>query len=249
MDGLRFGRQFRPLRVRARRRQIDVAARAGLSRSLISAIDRGELSGVTVGAVTRAAAALGADVDLRLRFRGEHLDRLLDEDHARIVDVVVHRLKHYGWTVEVEASFSIWGERGSVDVLAFRASSGSLLVVEVKSAVSDSQDTLHRLDRKTRLASQLAEGRGWWVRTVSRLLVIGDSDTSRRRITRLAATYDAALPDRGGTVRRWLRTPENAISGLLFVAYDSHGNPNRGLGGRERVRRPRSASKGSQPSG
>src|SRR5689334_9236392 len=117
MDALRFGRRYHALRIRLRLRQCDVAAAAAVSRSLIAAIDRGELDGVTLGSLRKATSALGADVDLFLRWRGERLDRLLDEDHAAIVELVVRLLRNDGWQVEVEASFSIWGERGSIDVL------------------------------------------------------------------------------------------------------------------------------------
>src|SRR4051812_341906 len=120
VDAVRFGRQFRALRVRARQRQQDVADRAGLSRSLIASIDRGQLDGVTIAALRQASAAIGADIDVSLRWHGERLDRLLDEDHAAVVEAVVARLTGLGWTVAVEVSFSIWGERGSIDVLAIQ---------------------------------------------------------------------------------------------------------------------------------
>ena len=60
-----------------------------MSRSLVASVDRGQLDGLTIGSLVRAAAALGADVDVRLRYRGEHLDRLLDEDHAATVEALV----------------------------------------------------------------------------------------------------------------------------------------------------------------
>lgn len=238
MDALRVGRQFRALRVRLQQRQTDVAESAGVSRSLIASIDRGELDGVTLGALVAAARALGADVDVRLRWRGEQLDRLVDEAHAAVVETTVRRLRRLGWFVDVEVSFSIWGERGSVDVLAFHPAHGSLLVVEVKSTIADSQATLHGLDRKARLARDIAKDRSWEVRHVSRLLVVAASATSRRRVARLADTYDAALPTRGTAVRRWLVRPDRPIAGLLFVANDSHDGTKRASVSSERVRRP-----------
>jgi transcriptional regulator with XRE-family HTH domain len=240
MDGLRFGRQFRALRIRLENRQSDVSARAGLSRSLIASIDRGEIDGVTVSAVVRAARALGADVDIRLRWRGEQLDRLIDEAHAAIVEATVVLLKRHGWTVEVEVSFAIWGERGSIDVLAFHPESGALLVSEVKASVPDSQATIHGLDRKARLGREIVADRRWEIRHVSRLLVVAATSTSRRRIARLATTYDVALPARGAAVRKWLAQPVEPLAGLLFVADDSHGDTKRHAPGRERVRRARS---------
>lgn len=249
MDTVRFGRQFRALRIRLERRQEDVSARAGVSRSLVAAIDRGELSGVTLGSLVKAAAALGADIDLYLRWRGERLDRLVDEAHAALVDVFVRFLRRLGWIVEVEVSFSIWGERGSIDIVAFHPPFGALLIVEIKSVIADSQATLHALDRKARLAREVIQGRGWDVRHVSRILVIGASATARRRVARLAATYDAALPVRGTATRRWLRTPDRPLAGLLFLAPDGKGSARKAAAVRERVRRPKSRTDNNQDGG
>ena len=243
MDAIRFGRHFRALRIRKDLRQADVGAIAKMSRALVSKIDRGLIDDVALGTLVRAAAALGARVDIRLRWNGEQLDRLLDEAHAHLVDLVVLALRSSGWEVAVEVSFSIWGERGSIDIFAFHRLTGIVLVVEVKSVVPDSQATLHALDRKVRHAAQLAAERGWDCRGVARLLVVGASATSRRRIASLGATYHAAFPVQGRDVRRWLRTPGQPISGLLFVAYDTRGSANNGSAARERVRRRRCAGR------
>ncbi|MEA2607372.1 MAG: hypothetical protein QOI00_2129, partial [Chloroflexota bacterium] len=155
-------------------------------------------------------------------------------------------LQGLGWVVEVEVSFSIWGERGSIDILAFHPLFGALLIVEIKSVVADSQATLHGLDRKARLAREVVRDRGWDVRHVSRLLVVGASATSRRRVARLAATYDAGLPERGTVTRRWLRRPDRPLAGLLFLAHDSQGSTRKAAVARERVRRPKSRSDDSR---
>ncbi len=225
--------------MRKRLRQEDLARAARVSRTLISRIERGLLENVQVGELDRVVTALGATANIGVRWHGEQLDRLLDEAHAQIVDIVVALLRAAGWEVAVEVSFSIWGERGSIDVLAFHPATGILLVIEVKSVVPDNQAMLHDLDRKTRLAAQVAAERGWKVTRVARLLVIGDSATSRRRVDRLASTFDTAFPLRGWAVRRWLRAPAGSISSLLFLSYDSPGNGRRTAPARERVRRPR----------
>jgi hypothetical protein len=209
---------------------------------MISKIERGEIAVVPLGVLRSVAGALGASVDLKLRWHGEGLDRLLDEAHARLVDETVVLLREAGWDAAVEVSFSIWGERGSIDVLAWHAATGSLLAIEVKSVVPDSQATLHGLDRKARLAPQLAEERGWEWRNVGRLLVVAESRTSRRRVAALAATYDTALPDRNVEVRRWIRKPTGPLAGLLFLTNASPGSTKRASTGRERVRRPSEAA-------
>jgi hypothetical protein len=178
----------------------------------------------------------GADLDIRLRWNGEGLDRLLDQAHAGLVEGLVERLLADGWEIEVEASFSIAGERGAVDVAAYHRPSGIVLVAEVKSVVPDSQATIHALDRKSRLAPHIARARGWECRGVARLLVIGDSSTSRRRVALLRATYGSVFPVAGREVLRWLREPQMPISGLLFVPYARSMNARTATTGMQRVR-------------
>jgi hypothetical protein len=141
--------------------------------------------------------------------------------------------------VAVEASFSIDGERGSIDVLAWHPPTASLSVNEIKSVVPDSQATLHVLDRKARLGARIARERGWTCSNVSRVLIVGESRTSRRRVERHASMFDAAFPVRGRAVTGWIRRPTGApISGLLFLAPSVRGGA-RAPTGRERVARPR----------
>jgi hypothetical protein len=204
---------------------------------MISKIERGHVDEVPVGVLRAVAAALGASLGVRLRWHGEGLDRLLDEAHARLVDETVILLQKASWDVAVEVSFSIWGERGSIDILAWHEASRSLLVVEVKSIVPDSQAMLHGLDRKARLAPEIAMGRGWECKQLGRLLVVAESSTSRQRIARLGATYDASLPSRNVDVRRWIREPKGPVAGLLFFRNASAGSAKRPSTARERVRR------------
>lgn len=210
--------------------------RAGLSRSCIGRIERGDVATVPSAKLNRCAEALGASLELSLRWRGEALDRLLDEAHAAIVDATVAVYRSAGWEVAVEASFAIDGERGSVDVLAWHRPTASVAVNEIKSVVPDSQATLHVLDRKARLGARIARERGWTCSSVSRVLVVGESRTSRRRVERHAAMFDAAFPTRGRAVASWIRQPTGRpISGLLFLAPPGRsGVPTKG-GGRERV--------------
>jgi hypothetical protein len=93
-------------------------------------------------------------------------------------------------------------------------------VIEVKSIVPDIQAMLAALDRKTRLAIEIARGRGWDPLAVGRLLVIGESRTSRRRIEAVAATMSSQFPDRIARVRRWLARPDASmpLRGLWFLS-------------------------------
>jgi transcriptional regulator with XRE-family HTH domain len=237
VDAIRIGLSLRALRIRRGWRQLDVAIRAGVSRGTVSNLERGLLARTSLDALIRVAAATGADVDVRVRWRGEQLDRLLDEGHARLADAMAARLRQVGWTVGLEVTFSIWGERGSVDVLAYHPSTGTVLVIEVKTIVPDFQAMVATLDRKARLAPEIAGDRGWACREVGRLLVIEEGSTSRDRIGRLGAAVGAVFPNRGPFVRSWLRAPSGGLSGLLFVRSATAAGLPRSATGRQRVRR------------
>jgi hypothetical protein len=174
---------------------------------------------MSLDSIELLAKTLDADLVVRLAWRGESLDRLRDSRHAALVETTVRRLERNGWLVLPEVSFSIWGERGSIDVLASHPATQTLLVVEVKSAIGDVQELLSTLDRKARLGPIVGRQRGWEVRRVCRLLVVGEGATNRRRVREHAATFQAALPDRGAAVGAQLRHPTRAISGLRFLPF------------------------------
>lgn len=220
MDVIRFGLGIRALRRRKRWTQAQLGAEAEVSRTAIVRIERGRADRVAVHMLVRVATALGASISLKLLWQGERLDRLLDASHADIVERIIRLLTAHGWEVATEVSFNVYGERGSFDILAFHAPTGSLLVIEVKSVVPDLQATLSGLDRKARLAGDVARKRGWIAKTVSRILVLPDERTARRRVQTNAATFSAALPSGTVAVKRWLRAPEGAIAGLLFLPND-----------------------------
>ena len=238
MDWVRTGITVRALRIRASVTQAELSVRARVSRNTISAIELGHTEEVRLAEIGRVVAALGASIDLRIRWRGEQLDRLLDEAHALTVAAVVDRLTRLGWETAIEVSFSIWGERGSIDVLAWHPATETLLVVEVKSVIADLQALLHGLDRKTRLAPEIGAKRGWRPKSVARLVVVAESPTSRGRVKRHASILDAALPLRGRDLREWMRAPNGPMSGLLFLSNAGHSGTTTPIWRRERAHRP-----------
>jgi hypothetical protein len=186
--------------------------------------------------LVRVAAALGARVDVRLLWQGEGLDRLLDAGHADLVERTVELLGSSAWQVATEVSFNLRGERGSIDILAFHPATGSLLVIEVKSVVPDMQAMLAGVDRKGRLARDIARERGWQVTSVTRLLVLPDDRTARRRVERHAATFRTALPARTVDVRRWIQRPAGSMDGVLFLSDAHHTSARHRVASHRRLR-------------
>lgn len=246
MDLGAVARGLRALRIRRRLTQHALGKLSGVSRSVISRIERGMLRNVQLGDVADVASALGATADLRIRWNGESLDRLLDQAHAALVERLVILLESKGWECFVEVTFSIYGERGSIDVLGLHRSRGAALLCEVKSVVPDNQATLMAMDRKERLLPRILAERGRHSTLVARLLVIGDSSTARRRVARHGATFDLAFPTRGRAVAEWLRDPAGPISGLMFLSIAPRTRNRRTSVARERVRARTSRSSGPQ---
>ncbi|HEY8635910.1 MAG TPA: helix-turn-helix transcriptional regulator [Candidatus Limnocylindrales bacterium] len=222
MDVIRVGLGMRALRRRRIWSQRQLASKAAVSRSVIWRIERGQADKVAVHTLVRVAAALGARIDVRVLWQGEGLDRLLDARHASLVELVIELLTSSDWAVAPEVSFNIRGERGSIDILAFHRRSGSLLIIEVKSVVPDIQAMLGGIDRKGRLARDIARERGWVVTSVTRMLVLPDDRTARRRVQMHSATIDTVLPARTIEIRRWLRDPVGPMPGVLFVSDARH---------------------------
>lgn len=225
MDSVRLGLSLRALRRRRQWTQDQLGRRAGLSDSAISRVERGGADRLSVRALSRLADQLGARLTLHVMWQGEDLDRLLDRDHAHLVDGMMRRLETAGWTAIPEVTFRIGPERGSIDIFARHPVDGQLLVVEVKSVVPDIQAMLSSLDRKARLAPSIARDQGWPTGPVARLLVLPEDRTARRRLDVFAATFDRALPARNVEVRRWIKEPRGPIAGVLFLSDLTQAGP------------------------
>jgi transcriptional regulator with XRE-family HTH domain len=241
MDDLRFGAAIRAARVRRGWRQVDLAVRAGISDSLVSRIERGHLDEIPLNTLRAVAAVLEIRVELLPRSRAADLDRPINAKHAALTEAMVGWLRTFpGWEIRPEYSFSIYGERGVIDLIGWHAEQRALLQSEHKTDIVDPGELFGTLDRRRRLGPAIVESLGWTPATVSTLLVIGESDTNRRRVSGLGATFAAALPDRIPAVRSYLRSPDHAIRGLMFFADR---RPGQLINGFATVRRVRVASK------
>lgn len=215
MNAERLGRLVRTLRVRQQLTQAALASRVGIGRRAVSMLERGLLREMTVGDAERIVAGLGARLSVRLWWNGPELDRMLDADHAAIAAAVKSRLERWGWVIRVEVSYSRYGERGRIDLLAWHPRLRWLLVIEVKTQLVDVQDLLGTLDVKVRLARHVAEQFGWEVGAVIPAIVFAEDPTNRRRLHRVDTLFDR-FSLRGRAALSWLRTPADAPSCLLW---------------------------------
>lgn len=235
MDDSRFGRAVRALRLRRGWRQRDLAAAAGVSQQLISTVERGHADALSLAVLRRIAGALEMRVPLRAEWRGGELDRLLDADHAALQARARRVFEAIRWLVEVEVTFSRYGERGSIDLLLFHPVTRTLVVVEVKTIVADLQSLLRGLDAKVRLASAIGRERGWQGRRVVPCILLAEGTTNRRRVA-AAEPLLMRFSLRARAAHAWLRRPGAAQGLLLFLSAPPTNRDGGRRAGRQRMR-------------
>ena len=190
----------------------------------------------SVGMLERHAAVLDTRLDIRLVGRSAELARLADEDHATIVEALARSLRGAGFVVEPEVSFSEWGERGRIDLLAYEPARRTLLVIEVKTLLADLQDLLGSIDVRERLASTIARRRGWPVNRTGFVLAIAATGVNRGVVGGHPELF------RSFSVLRFATTTLLGVDGRVLIwVHPRHGGRPHWIAGRERVRAPRRA--------
>jgi transcriptional regulator with XRE-family HTH domain len=242
MEDQQLGSAIRQVRIRRGWRQIDLAIAAHVSRSTISRMERGHVGSLSVDTLRTVAGALDVRVELRGRWRGGDLDRLLNARHSALHELVARSFAGLpGWIHEPEVSFAIYGERGVIDILAWHPGRRALLVIELKTDIADVNELVGTVDRKRRLAARVAHERGWDVgaeATVSVWVIVASGRTNRRRVEAHASMLRAAFPLDGRGIVRWLRDPVGQVRCLSYWP-DAHGqNVRSGIVPIRRVVRP-----------
>jgi hypothetical protein len=146
--------------------------------------------------------------------------------------------------VHPEVSYSEYGERGSIDILAGLEARRAMAVEEIKSDLVRLDDTIRKLDEKARLTREEVGRKrfGWRPISVGRILVLPDTDRARRQVRHHTNVLTAAFPDSPAQVRAWLRDPMGDLSGILFVAEINPDGRTAARPGTQRVRVRRSGA-------
>jgi transcriptional regulator with XRE-family HTH domain len=237
-----IGRLLRALRHRKGWRQSDLSEAASVSRTVIGSLEAGDLERHALGALRRTVQAAGGTLRLSIFVPGGDVERLMDADHARLQAQWKAMLERSGWTVEAEATFSVYGERGSIDLLAWHPETRTLLVIEIKTVIVEIGALLSTLDRKARLAWAMARDRGWAAASIVPALVVLEGSTARRRISEAQSLF-GRFSLRGRSAMAWVADPAGRAgaqpTGVLVLSRlsDAHRGDRR-RAGRQRVRQP-----------
>jgi transcriptional regulator with XRE-family HTH domain len=217
MDDIRLGSALRAVRLRRHLTQDAVARSAHVNRWQVSLVESGRLEDLPVRVLRRIARALDVQCDISFRWRGPELDMILNRAHASLQVAVLRVLETLeGWEVAPEVTYSFYGERGAIDILAWHPTTGSLLVIELKTYLADPAELTRKMDERLRNAERIAALRGWRPRTVSSWVILTETRTNRGRVARYREILAPLLGLDGRTMRRWLREPVGAVSALSF---------------------------------
>jgi transcriptional regulator with XRE-family HTH domain len=160
LNDIQLGMVFRAVRIQRRARQEDVARLARTSTSSVSRIERGLFGTLPVEVIRRVGAVLEIRLDIVPSWRGGDLERVVNARHSALHERLADRLgRAPGWVSAAEVSYSIWGERGVIDRLAFHAERRMLAVFELKADIGDPGGLVAQGDRYRRLAPEIARGR------------------------------------------------------------------------------------------
>jgi transcriptional regulator with XRE-family HTH domain len=188
--------------------QATLAERMHVSQAKVWRLETAQVGSLDLHSIDRAFDALGLravlEVEARhLADRGEQRDVV----HARLVGAIAERLRRAGWLVETEVRTGARGPTGWIDVLAYRAADGALLVIEVKTQLLDAGALLRQISFYEREAS-FAAGRLGWRPAVVRGVVLGlDSVEVAEAIDRNRELLAPAFPGAVPGLSTWLVTP------------------------------------------
>jgi hypothetical protein len=154
-----------------------------------------------------------------VRWDGADLPRLLDARHSAMHEAVAGLLSSLdGWSFEPEVSFSVYGERGVIDILAWHPVRRMLLVIELKTEIVELGTLLSKMDQRRRLAADVARRSfDWDPIATSTWVIIAEGRTNRRAVAAHRVALRKKFPVDGRSMRRWLRDPQERVDALGFL--------------------------------
>ena len=185
--------------------QRELARRLGTNQSAIQRLETATARSIDARLASRALTLMG----VRLSFDADppgaaNRREQRDAVHARCVAAAVRWLARLGWDTKVEVEIGDGRARGWIDILAWRPSDGTLLVIEVKTEVDALGRILRSLGWHTRSSRDAATTLGWRVRRIVRLLLVLATEEADARITANRDLLRRELPSRADALEVWV---------------------------------------------
>ncbi len=140
------------------------------------------------------------------------------------------------WILDPEVSFSIYGERGIIDIIAWHPSYRALVIIELKTDIVDVNELIGQMDKRRRLAREIVKERGWDPLTISTWVIVANGRTNRARLAAHRTVLRNAFPTDGRSILGWLRRPDRAIAALSLWNRTVGGSVSGEYAARHRVR-------------
>jgi len=218
---IRLGGIVHELRLAIGWSQRELAPRAGVSQSLVSAIENGRLRTLTFATASRLLEAMGARliVDAARPFLG---DRQLQREpaHARCSTYVASRLERSGWQVATEVEVGGDRSRGWIDLLVWNPTTGDTLVIEIKTELRDLGSVQRSLGWYEREALGAARRLGWRPRRVASWLLLLATDANDAAMGDNRRSLDQAFPVRARAMQATMdgsTEPMTRARGLAMI--------------------------------
>jgi transcriptional regulator with XRE-family HTH domain len=206
-----FGRIVCRTRLALRRTQKAVGASSGLSQSEISRIEHGRRPGLSLRTIGALCDALGIQAAWALQppfVAGASTPeasgpirrpgRQQDAGHARCSAFVRRRLERLAWEVAQEVEIVLGRTHGWIDILAFHAATGTLLIGEIKTELHDIGELQRTLAWYQREASSAARRLGWTPRRAQVCLFVLSTDENDVRVGANRELLAQVFPVRSG---------------------------------------------------
>jgi transcriptional regulator with XRE-family HTH domain len=183
----------------------EFAGRLGTNQAAVQRLEAGRQLHLDVRLATAALDLLGIRLTIDanpigLAGRREQHDLV----HARCSGYVARQLKQRGWEVRTEVEIGEGRFRGWIDVLAYRASDGALLVIEIKSEIDDFGRVLRSVGWYVRSSRDAARAVGWQPRFIVPVVIALATVETDARLTMNADLIRNDLPGGAEQLTAWI---------------------------------------------
>jgi transcriptional regulator with XRE-family HTH domain len=177
--------------------QAELGRRVGQTQGWVSRVEHGRIEDLTFASAQRLLAAMGARlvVTVEAPYLGDRV-RQRDPAHSRMASYVSRRLVRQGWQVATEVEVGGDRSRGWIDILAYHAATGMLLVIELKTEIHDLGAIQRSLGWYEREAWKAAQRFGWTPNRAMGCLLLLASDANDERATANRGVFDDAFAGR-----------------------------------------------------